>query len=220
MDARTLKISCDIEAFILAGGASRRMGVPKQNLMLGGETILTHIVREVEIFAPNCTRLILHDREETFIDATITDASVARLPCVFDLQIERSSMSGIHAALTYAHSSWVAVVACDLPFVRGELFARLIEFCASDVDVIVPLDDEHQAQPLCALYRRETCLPRIVELLAADEKRVGALLENLAVRRVKFEKFADITDAERFFLNLNTPADYELAQRLFALDTG
>jgi molybdopterin-guanine dinucleotide biosynthesis protein A len=104
-------------------------------------------------------------------------------------------------------------VACDLPFVTGELFVRLAGQ-RENFEAVVPVQQDGRVQPLCALYRREPCLSRTEELIAAGERRPRVLLDSVRARRVMFSELADLPGAELFFTNVNTPDDYARAQQV------
>lgn len=209
----------DLEAFVLVGGLSRRMGTPKHKLMfetteatLTATTLMTErIARTLETIASRPVRLVIHG-DEVLNDAVL-DPRLAHLAYVKDVYAERSALTGIHAALAHAESAWVAIVACDLPFVTHRLFSRLASLC-SGYDTVVPVDEAARMQPLCALYRRAACLPAATDLLNRGEHRAGALLESVATRFVTHSEIADLDAATRFFFNVNTPEDYEQARSM------
>ena len=124
-------------------------------------------------------------------------------------------MACANAALTAAVKEWVLIVACDLPFVTPKLFERLGSYFADDIDAIVPIQTDGRPQPLCALYRRASCLPETEKLIAAGEHTPRALLANVSTRRVHFDELKDLPGAQHFFLNLNAVDDLKAAKKLF-----
>jgi molybdopterin-guanine dinucleotide biosynthesis protein A len=105
------------------------------------------------------------------------------------------------------------VVACDLPLVTGDLFARLASL-RENFDAVVPLQRDGRRQPLCALYRAATCRDPAEKLISAGERRPRALLEAVQTRSVAFEEVRDLDGAERFFMNVNTPEDFAAAREV------
>jgi molybdopterin-guanine dinucleotide biosynthesis protein A len=99
------------------------------------------------------------------------------------------------------------------PFVSGELFARLAALRTADFEVVAPRQVDNRPQPLCALYARETNLARAEKLLLSGERRPRILLQEARTRWVAAAQLADLKDADLFFLNVNTPEDYENARR-------
>ena len=197
----------DVQGFILVGGASRRMGQDKAQLRLGPETMLERIISRL---SPVTSSVTLVGSPQAYVGHS--------LPTVPDVYEKWGALGGIHAALSAAKTDWIIVVACDLPFVTGDLFERLRSFADhspyKSIDSIVPLQPDGRPQPVCALYRRETCLPEIERLVSAGEHTPRALLANVRTRYVQFPELGDLPGAENFFLNLNTPEDFERAKRL------
>jgi molybdenum cofactor guanylyltransferase len=192
----------EIEAFILTGGKSSRMGTDKASLLLGAESFTERIAAALAVVAWR-VRLVGAQTEHNSSSAGLF---------VTDVYGEWGALGGLHAALNACESEWAAVVACDLPFVTGELFARLAER-RENFAAVVPVQQDERVQPLCALYRREPCLRRTEELIAAGERRPRVLLNSVNTRRVGFQELADLPGAELFFTNVNTPDDYAQAKQ-------
>ena len=193
----------DVEGFILVGGQSRRMGRDKALLDVGGRRLLEKIASELSAVASAVALVGARRPYPPFKN-------------VQDIHQHWGALGGIHAALVAAQTDWAAVVACDLPFVSGELFKRLATFVNNTADAIVPVQADGRPQPVCALYRRSTCLPQINKLVATGEHTPRALLENVRTRFVEFAEVRDLRGAERFFFNLNTPEDLEEAQAILS----
>lgn len=190
----------DVEGFILAGGRSRRMGEDKARLRLGVETFVERVARALGEVARR-VRVVSgrHEREACGLDV---------VPDVFE---NCGALGGIHAALAHAHSPRVLVVSCDLPFVTGGLFARLVELGTQGFDAVVPVQTDGRPQPLCALYARDACLPIAERLLREGLARPRLLLREARTLWVEEEKLSDLDDSALFFLNVNTPDDYRRA---------
>jgi molybdopterin-guanine dinucleotide biosynthesis protein A len=62
---------------------------------------------------------------------------------------------------------------------------------------------------LAALYRAEPCLKRATELIEAGRRRPLDLLELVNTRWVPFSELTNLDQAEKFFVNINTPDDYD-----------
>lgn len=193
----------DVQGFILVGGASRRMGQDKAQLQLGLETLLERIARQL---SPVTSSVTLVGSPQAYVGHS--------LPTVPDVYEKWGALGGIHAALSAAKTDWIIVIACDLPFVTRDLFARLKSLADESLDSIVPMQPDGRPQPVCALYRRETCLPEIERLVSAGEHTPRALLANVRTRYVQSPELGDLPGAENFFLNLNTPEDFLRAKWL------
>ncbi len=192
-----LEILKSCQAFILAGGASSRMGTDKSQLRIEQQTFIERI-------AENLLRL-------TDL-VTIVGCNDARLPSVPDIYPQWGALGGLHAALTACRREWAIVVACDLPFVTSELFQQLADL-RMDHEAVVPLQADGRPQPLAALYRIDPCRQRATEMIEAGRRRPLDLLEAVKTRWVEFAEIRNLAQSERFFVNINTPKDYHDAIR-------
>jgi molybdopterin-guanine dinucleotide biosynthesis protein A len=193
----------DIEGFILIGGASSRMGTNKALLSIDGRNFVD---RTNDALGSVATKTTLVGPNETCLNWP-------SLPAIGDIHVEWGALGGLHSALSACRAEWAAVVACDLPFVTGELLKRLAGF-REGADAVVPLQRDGIRQPLCALYRVIACRDRAEQLIADGERRPRALLDAVNTRAVGFEELSDLKGAERFFMNVNTPEDFAHARAI------
>ena len=189
----------DTEAFILAGGASRRMGTDKSQLLIDRQT-----------FTERISETLLKVTDSVTIVGKQPEGSM--LPSVADVYPQWGALGGLHAALTACRRDWAIVVACDLPFVTAELFLFLSS-SRLDHEAVVPIQPDGRPQPLAALYRVDPCRQRATELIEAGRRRPLDLLESVKTRWVSFDEIRNLEQAERFFVNINTPSDYYDATR-------
>jgi len=202
------EIESEIEGFILAGGASSRMGTDKSRLRLDGRTF-------VELVADALRSLT----GRISVVSSRPDAKTFGLAVVPDTHENLGALGGLHAALNACEGRWAAVVSCDLPFVTGELMLRLASFRCDDTEAVAALQNDGRPQPLCALYARAACLTVAEDLICAGELRPRALLNRVRTRWVSFHELSDIKGAQLFFTNVNTPDDYARALRQAASPT-
>jgi molybdopterin-guanine dinucleotide biosynthesis protein A len=78
-----------------------------------------------------------------------------------------------------------------------------------------PMQNDDRPQPLCAIYRVETCLLAAETAIAEDEHSPRALLDRVRTRYLPFSKLEDLDGSSHLFFNMNTPGNYERAQRIF-----
>jgi molybdopterin-guanine dinucleotide biosynthesis protein A len=195
MDGSLLRKILQVQAFILAGGQSSRMGTDKAQLLIEDQTFVDRLTATL---------------------AEITDSIALvgarqphpRLPSTPDVFPSWGALGGVHAALAACSSEWAIVVACDLPFVTAELFEYLASL-RTDHDAVAPLQSDGRPQPLAALYRIEPCLARANQLIETGHRRPLHLLELVNTRWVPFTELTNLAQAERFFVNINTPDDYD-----------
>jgi molybdopterin-guanine dinucleotide biosynthesis protein A len=183
-----------LQAFILAGGQSRRMGTDKSELRIQNQTFTDRIAEILLQVADSVTLVGARQHNPGFLSA----------PDVFP---NWGALGGLHAALAACQSEWAIVVACDLPFVTARLFNYLASL-STNHDAVVPLQPDGRPQPLAALYRVDPCRQRAAELIESGRRRPLDLLELVNTRWVPFTELRNLDQAEKFFVNINTPDDY------------
>jgi len=193
----------DVEGFILVGGASSRMGSDKAQLMFGTQTGVQRIAAELTALTNRVRVVGSRGKPE--------DSGFENVPDVLE---HWGALGGIHSALAACQTTWAFVVACDLPLVTSELLSRLWQMNSDKLDAIVPIQPDGRPQPLCAVYRRGVNSEEAARLIATGEHAPRGLLAQVRTRWVEFRELADLPGAEYFFLNVNTPADYELAKQI------
>jgi len=128
-----------VAAVILAAGASRRLGQPKQLLMYRGENLLKRAIRLAQEAGASPVLAVLGANFE------IISASIALVSAmiVHNDQWEQGIASSIHAGLgavnTYpSHSSGVLLMGCDQPRLTAEHLRSLLDvFRATAATTIV-----------------------------------------------------------------------------------
>ncbi len=122
-------------------------------------------------------------------------------PVVEDLRPRAGPLGGVEAALHATEAEWNLIVACDMPRLREDWLARLLEEaerCGGDC--LIPLGADGRPQPLCAVYHRD-CLEPITRALNENVRKMTDALSRLrAVYRP--------AGAAENFLNLNTPEQW------------
>ena len=199
----------DVEAFILVGGQSSRMGSDKSKLVLGRRTTVEHIQAALRTVAPSIRVVGARDQ-----------GKLSGLENIRDTHELWGALGGIHAALTACRAEWAAIVACDLPLISADLIARLWQLASGtegeNFDAIVPIQPDERPQPLCGFYRRESCSAAAGQLIAEGEHKPRTLLRQVRTRWVTFKELSDLPGADNFFLNVNTPEDYQRAKEILA----
>jgi molybdopterin-guanine dinucleotide biosynthesis protein A len=175
--------------FVLAGGASTRMGRDKALLSHGETTLLEHVASQVAAAAGGAVIIGPPDRYRGL-----------RYPVVADRTPGLGPLGGIQTALRISGAPWNLVVACDMPELKAEFLSELLAAAVTcGGDCLVPVPPSGRMEPLCAVYGRE-CLPRIEEALRRGVRAVHAAI---AGPPTVLWPVAD----ERPFRNLNAPED-------------
>lgn len=213
----------DCTGIILAGGLNMRFGGKNKALAeIGGQTILD---RTLSVFSSlfSETMLVTNTPEAylSFSGLIVTDIISLRTP-----------LAGLHAALSYAKTSYIFVTACDTPFLGTALIEAILAERDTKSDIVVP-DSENGLQPLCAVYAK-TCLPPIEKQLrqasATIPKDTNEAQKRILSRELKILNFYDQVRVKKIpeqslrrvepnllsFFNINTPEDFEHAAQILS----
>lgn len=187
----------NIQAHILAGGRGNRMqGADKGLLELNGKPLVEHVIER--------------------LDTQVTTISISAnrnleqyqrydLPVIADsLQGFLGPLAGIHSALHACHTDWLLTVPVDCPLLPGDLVTRLSQAVISAHRPLAVVHDGTGLQPaFCLLHHSLT--DKLQQYLEQGGRKTGDWLRQLN------PALADYSDNPDAFININSPADLELA---------
>jgi molybdopterin-guanine dinucleotide biosynthesis protein A len=199
-----------VNAYVLAGGKSLRMGQDKAFLELGGYTLLERALDLARGAAGNAW----------IVGSAAKFAAFGGV--VEDVYRECGPLGGIHAALAGAPNDVSTsdakttdlnlMLAVDLPFVRLDFLKYLIARARqSNAAVVVPIANG-RLQPLCAIYRRSFAGAAERSLLAGRYK-IDSLFTEVSTTVIGQEELEPEGFSGEMFRNLNTPEDWEAARQ-------
>ena len=196
-----------ITSVLLAGGRSRRMGRDKRFIDLDGLTLFERTLSVLERLFPEVVVVVA--------EGTPDLPKLAHHRVVLDVIPDCASLGGLYSGLFHAAQPRVFAVACDMPFLNEAIIRRMVELGAGADVVMVKLATG--VQPMHALYSKR-CLPTMRRMIDAGNLKIQQLIEapELQVRLVEEQEFQGTQDQFLSFLNVNTPADLELARKLLA----
>jgi molybdenum cofactor guanylyltransferase len=212
----------NVEAFLLAGGKSSRMGRDKALLEFSGAPM---IQRTADLLTPLIAKTTLvisasqsgnpHNTNDT---NDTNRYSIFGLPTLTDSWPSAGPLGGIATALAHAQSKWCLILACDMPFLTKEWLTFLLSYIAQheteappQIDVIIP-ETTHGLEPLCAIYRA-TCAPILTAALNRGVRKVTDAIADLKLHRVTENEWRQFSPDRNLFGNLNTWQDYLQAQQ-------
>jgi molybdopterin-guanine dinucleotide biosynthesis protein A len=206
---KALKRRRNVAAFVLAGGASSRMGRDKGLLTFGGVPLIVHTVRLLEPLVARVTVVGARSRYGALGLRTMQDYSAGSKGTK---RSRRGPVAGMAAALAATRSAWNLIVACDLPYLSaGWLDWLLARAAESGAQAVVPRT-ARGLEPLAAVYRRE-CGAVIVAALARRERKVTNVLRELHVEAILQREWRRLDAHAQVLKNMNAPEDYERARR-------
>ncbi len=204
-----------LSVILLAGGKGSRIGLDKPFLGYQGELLILRLARRV---LPIAAELIFsaNDVDQYAALAWVLRGTVP-VRAVADNYPNAGPLAGLEAGLFAARHDLALLLAADMPFVSLPLL-EYMRGLAAEYDVVVPRVPDPQTgdvshEPLHAFYRR-SCLPAIAHQLAAGRRRVISFLSEVRVREVPPEEAAQFDPEGLSYFNINTPGDWERAQRL------
>ena len=185
-----------VEAAVLCGGASTRMGRDKATLLYDGVPLALRVARALGACVER-VRLVGRD-------PALGALGLELLP---DRHPARAPMVGIAAALAACEASAVLVGACDLVQLDPRVALALLALAPADggADAIAPLGPRGP-EPLLASYRPRL-LPELERRIARGELRLQALLRDVGALFVPEADLRALDPELRSLTNANFPAD-------------
>jgi molybdopterin-guanine dinucleotide biosynthesis protein A len=175
--------------FVLAGGASTRMGRDKALLAYRGTPLLEHIASVVQQAAGEVVIIGDPGRYAQLGYRIYPD----RVP-------HCGPIGGLYTALSVTTHDWNLVVACDMPLLSLDVCDNLIVRCSrSAAACIAAMGGRGEPEPLCAVYHRR-CQPALERAIQEKRFRMGDLMRELEVETVRVDPSV--------LANVNTPAEW------------
>ncbi len=194
------------------------MGRDKAFLELGGLPLIAHAIHKL---TPLCDSYAICGNNPQL-------AAWGRL--IPDAVAGAGPLAGLVSAITDTAAAegtiFAIVVPVDLPLLPTEVMARLAMRAIKSGKWATLIEADGHIQPLCAIYRGEMAVP-LRQLLESGERKVlpavdkvcpGALMECVSLAElfgVGEDWGEGLPDGSgNWFLNVNTPADWEQAEKL------
>ena len=184
----------DVLGAIVAGGGSRRMGIDKALVEVGGVPMVERVAAAMGTVVPE---IVIVGRAEPL-------AGLAAFPD--DRPARRGPLAGLATALRVADGRDVLLVAVDQPLVRAETLRRLSP-------AAVPLDGGAR-QVTCAMYPGAWAAEAAVEDEAGGS--IQSLLDRMSMREVPPEEWRSWGEDGRSWLSVDSPDDIARAERILA----
>ena len=193
-----------VAAFVLAGGASRRMGRDKALLELSGVPLVVRTVRVVEALVSSVAVVAPAGRYESL-----------GLRIVADRWPGAGPLGGIVTALGVSSAGWNLILGCDLPFLTAEWIEWMISQATNSSALAVVPESRRGMESLAAMYRND-CGPVFAAALERGVRRVSEALDEVVFDRVTADQWQALDPAGAVLQNVNTPDDFAEAQRLIS----
>ncbi len=180
------------------------MGEDKALKTFLGRPLIQRVIDRLSPIADEVIVTTNHPEEYTFLDR----------PLFSDLKPGRGALGGLYTGIASASHPFVAVVACDMPFVSATLIEAATKLMVEEEADVVIAKTEEGYEPLHAVYRRATCLPAIEAAIDADQWKVIAWFPQVKVRVLTPEEVKRYDPSGLAFWNVNTPEEFTKAEQL------
>ena len=191
----------EIGAIVLAGGKATRLGRNKAVEVIGGQTLIERVVRQLKTLSSNI--LIITSGKGNGIPH-IPDVEIAA-----DINPDDGPLGGIYTGLAASRCFHNIVVACDMPFLNTQLLSYMAGL-SQDFDAVVPRLDNGYVEPLHAVYSK-ACLDSISPRLEQGQLRVDLFLKDVKVRYIEVEESRRLDPQQLSFFNINSQSDLDRA---------
>nr|WP_262897375.1 molybdenum cofactor guanylyltransferase [Salegentibacter sp. BDJ18] len=190
-----MKNYSNIEAFVLAGGKSSRMGRDKGLVSLNKDPMIAHVLRELETL-----------KIPTKIIANNSAYKKFKLPVYSDVIADKGPMGGLLTAMENTRAEMVLLIACDMPFITANAIERLLN--NADKEQIITSISNQKINPLFSVYPvilKEKIKKSITE---GELKMTDFILKNPHVL-LPFED----EKSGKIFNNINTETERKEAEK-------
>ena len=180
------------------------MGQDKRELSVGGDTLLR---RAIKIFDSVFSQTLVIVAEHSAVTNNLHHKVLA------DTIPDKGPVGGLFTALSHSASSWVFLAACDMPFLSASLVRRLCELSQNFDVSMVQLSTG--LQPMQGVYSKQ-CRPILKRMIDNDQLELRKIFSHseLKTNVVEESQIRDLDQNFLSFMNVNTPSDLEMANKL------
>ncbi|MEK6976928.1 MAG: molybdenum cofactor guanylyltransferase [Candidatus Hydrothermarchaeota archaeon] len=194
---------------VLAGGRSRRMGMDKKSMELGGKTFLEKVVESARGVCDEVIVSVASEAQRRGVEGMALGVAAT----VVDEAGPIGPLGGLLTALKRCTREYALVLTCDSPVPMPDVLRQMLDEIGPH-GALVPRDGDY-IHPLQALYRVEPLLAACEEALGRGARDVKGVVARMAdVRYISVEEFRAQDRELLTFFNVNTPRDLERLRAL------
>ena len=196
----------NVNAMILAGGRSSRMGGPNKALIpLGDKTLIEHVIHRLQ---SQVDHLAINGDLQTF--------ATAGCPVIEDKVTNFAGpLAGLYSGLLdprLSSADYLLLAPCDGPFIPTNLVAELYQLMVGQDADIVCVCYEDVAQATFSLWHKRTAMA-VKNALLRDHN--GGFKPLLGALKTVYYDWPD--SSVNPFFNINTPQDLTVAEKILCL---
>lgn len=179
-----------IEAFILAGGKSQRMGSDKGLVKLWGQPLISYSLSLLDSLQIPASIISSNKLYQQF-----------GLPVIKDNLEGKGPMGGLLTALENTRRKNVLLLGCDMPFLTKEVVMALAETSKEKKGAIASY--RGQANPLLGIYPL-SLLEAVRMHIKQDKLKMQHFVKDFLI---PIKDFSGVEKAGEIFTNIHTPED-------------
>jgi len=196
----------NVNAMILAGGRSSRMGGPNKALIpLGDKTLIEHVIQRLQ-----------SQVDHLAINGDLQTLATVGCPVIEDNVVNFSGpLAGLYSGLLdprLSSADYLLLAPCDGPFIPTNLVAELYQLMVAQDADIVCVCYEDVAQATFSLWHKRTVMA-VKNALLSDHN--GGFKPLLGVLKTVYYDWPD--SSVNPFFNINTPQDLRVAEKILCL---
>jgi molybdopterin-guanine dinucleotide biosynthesis protein A len=187
-----------VSAIVLAGGRSSRFGRDKLAEPIDGRPLLHHAIEAVRPIATEVLVVVSPDGAPTLPHDVVL---------VRDRSAFEGPLAGLLAGLDASDADVVLVTGGDMPALVPEVIEALLAALEARGCEAAVLAHGGRSRPLPMILRREAALDAVVRLLDNDERRLGALTDDLVTVVIDEAVWRALDPAAVTLRDIDTPDD-------------
>lgn len=181
----------NMEAYILAGGKSSRMGTDKGLLLFRGIALIERVIAQLR---PLFNKIVIVSNNPEY--------GRFGLEVIEDMIRDKGPAGGIHAALTNTTSDKVFIVSCDMPFITSAAVEHIIRHQINS-QITIP-SYKGTSQPLFGLYSKD-CVSQWEQLIKQKIIKLQEMVNHFDLLKMDTDHEHEFNDI--LFTNINDKND-------------
>jgi len=197
----------EFSVIILAGGQSSRMGQDKALIPIQGLPLL-HRTCKIALECSNRV-LIVTSRPAAYQAIVPANCQIVEEKPLLGEPMPRGPLMGFAQGLAQVASTWVLLLACDLPYLQAEILQRWFKQRDDSGAAIALLPHTEKGwEPLCGFYHSR-CRKSLTTFSQQGGRSFQNWLNQENVQAIEFSSdTAEFEQERRMLFNCNTPADF------------
>ncbi|MCH7409507.1 molybdenum cofactor guanylyltransferase [Belliella sp. DSM 111904] len=183
-----------IEAFILAGGKSSRMGEDKGLVKILGKAMVQHLIEKLNHLHIPCNIISNKANYKHF-----------ESPCFEDIIENRGPLGGLFTALSFSQKKHILLLSCDIPLIPIQALTYLLDKSLEQRINVSSIAGRYN--PLFAIYPTSV-LEMIVTCLRSNKLKMQDFIKKSIHQEIPLDKL--VAPSPFLFTNFNSKKDLEI----------